>query len=119
MSAVPAVIVLTPDQLRELVEGAVRAALADGPRAAPAVDRAPAGYMKIARAVKHFDLDESTIREFIRTGQLGRYKGGKRHYLVKVAELDALVARLGRGGKDEPVDLAVARSIFNRTAARK
>ncbi len=117
MSTAPAVVVLTPEQLRELVAEAAREVVAALP-AVKAEESAPAGYMKVSKAAAYADLDESTIRGFIREGKLRRYKGGTRHHLVKIAELDALLEQLGAAGGDD-VDVGeAARAIFARGGKR-
>jgi excisionase family DNA binding protein len=84
--AAPAVVVLSPEQLEELLERAVRRALDRRP--APSAD----DYLTPDEAAAIAKVDPSTIREWIRAGRLAARRAGSR-VRVRRGDLDAFLAR--------------------------
>ncbi len=100
MGAAP-VVLLSQEQLEEIVERAVERALGrvgQAPAPLPAT-----GYLTVAQAAKHAGCSEDTIREWIHAGRLPRRRvgAGRGHYRVALADLEAAM----RAGDAPPVDV--------------
>lgn len=83
-------VVLTPEQLTELISQSVRNALAE--QAAPQNrQHAAHEYLSMAEAAQYLQIPQSTLYQFCATRRLPYVKRGKRNYFLR-ADLDAFMA---------------------------
>ena len=77
------VIVISPDELRNMIEEAVRDALRSTAK--------PEAWLPVAKVAERLGKSEKTIRNWIADGRFTRVSGGDgRPYLISSLEVDAL-----------------------------
>jgi len=83
-------IIITPEQLTELITQSVKNALAE--QALPqARQHAAHEYLSMAEAAQYLQMPQSTLYQFCANRRLPYVKRGKRNYFLR-ADLDAFMA---------------------------
>lgn len=95
MAAVPAVVVLTPEQLADLVSGAVAKGVAQAIGLAGPVREAVRDHVKIGEAASALGVSTRQVRRLISAGRLQASKlatGGSSRVLIARAEIERLLS---------------------------
>lgn len=82
------------DVVKEVVRDELRSALRESVTALAKPEHDMSDYLRIADAAKLVGVHETTIRTWIRKGELRGHRAG-RHYRVRRSELDAFMGGLG------------------------